>query len=141
MERKQFLKSLGWSTLVTPMLIGCKDEGTDPAPTDATTDTSNEACTVTPSETAGPFPTKSPSTLVLQNITSDRTGIPMTVKITVQNSNNGCEPLNGAVVDVWHCDKDGYYSEYGGSGMQQANFTSYHFLRGRQTTNADGQVG
>ncbi|MEJ1240075.1 intradiol ring-cleavage dioxygenase [Chryseolinea sp. T2] len=140
MERKQFLKSLGWSTLVTPVLMGCKDESNDPSPV-SDTDNSDESCTVTPSETAGPFPTKSPSTLIMENITSDRSGIAMSVKITVQNSNNGCEPLSGAVVDVWHCDKDGYYSEYGGTGMQQANFTSSHFLRGRQTTNADGQVG
>ncbi|MGC3946822.1 MAG: intradiol ring-cleavage dioxygenase [Chryseolinea sp.] len=142
MERKQFLKRLGLTTLVTPVLMGCKDESADPTPSNTTTDsTSDEACVVTPSETAGPFPTKNPSSLVLQDISSDRTGISMTVKITVQNSNNGCEPLSGAIVDVWHCDKDGYYSEYGGTGMQQANFTSYHFLRGRQTTNADGQVG
>jgi protocatechuate 3,4-dioxygenase beta subunit len=48
--------------------------------------------------------------------------------------------LQAAIVDIWHCDKDGNYSEYGGSGMQSANLTSVHFLRGRQTTNANGLV-
>jgi protocatechuate 3,4-dioxygenase beta subunit len=48
--------------------------------------------------------------------------------------------LEGAIVDIRHCDKDGYYSEYGGSGMQLVNLQSVHFLRGRQTTNSDGIV-
>lgn len=144
MERKEFLKKLGFGALVTPTFVKCAGEDIEPS---ASTDTESEAnaddgtCTMTPSETAGPFPTKNPSSLVLEDITSDRTGIPLTVTITVQDYGQGCEALSGAIVDIWHCDKDGYYSEYGGSGMQSANFTSYHFLRGRQTTDTNGQVG
>jgi len=98
-------------------------------------------CTTTPSETEGPFPTKNPSSLVRQNITSDRTGVPFTITITILNKNNNCAALEGALVDIWHCDKDGYYSEYGGTSMQTVDFTAVHFLRGRQVTNANGQVG
>ena len=39
--------------------------------------------------------------------------------------------MAGAFVDIWHCDKDGNYSEYG-------SLTAVHFLRGRQTTNTEG---
>ena len=95
---------------------------------------------MSPSETAGPFPTKTPADLVMVDIRSDRTGIEMVVTITIQNSNNSCAALADAIVDIWHCDKDGYYSEYGGSGMQSVNFQSVHFLRGRQSTNSDGVV-
>lgn len=102
--------------------------------------TNSGTCLVSPTETAGPFPTKSPSSLVTSNITSDRTGVGFTINIYVNNSNSGCAALTGAIVDIWHCDKDGYYSEYGGTGMQSANFTSVHFLRGRQVTNANGLV-
>jgi protocatechuate 3,4-dioxygenase beta subunit len=63
-----------------------------------------------------------------------------TVKIYVMNKNNSCSPLANAIVDIWHCDKDGYYSEYGGTGMQSVNYTNVHFLRGRQTTDANGLV-
>jgi protocatechuate 3,4-dioxygenase beta subunit len=98
------------------------------------------ACTVAPSETAGPFPTKDPSSLAISDIRSDRTGVLCTINITIQNTNNSCNPLQGAIVDIWHCDKDGYYSEYGGTQMQQVNYTNVHFLRGRQVTNASGQV-
>lgn len=99
------------------------------------------SCTSTSGETEGPFPTKSPSSLVRQDITSDRTGVAFTVTITILNKNDSCNPLAGALVDIWHCDKDGYYSEYGGTSMQTVDFTAVHFLRGRQTTDSNGMVG
>ncbi len=102
--------------------------------------TSNGSCIVAPSETAGPFPTKSPSSLLMNNIVSDRKGVPFTINITINNKNNNCAALANAIVDIWHCDADGFYSEYGGTGMQQVNLTSVHFLRGRQITNASGLV-
>jgi protocatechuate 3,4-dioxygenase beta subunit len=144
MERKKFFKNtmavLGLA-FIAPLAGACNKEdiikGTD---TDAGTTTSPGSCTTTPSETAGPFPTRSPSSLVSSDIRSDRTGVPLTVKININNRNNNCAALAGAIVDIWHCDKDGYYSEYGGTGMQSANFTSVHFLRGRQTTDANGLV-
>jgi protocatechuate 3,4-dioxygenase beta subunit len=132
MQRKEFLKRLGLGSLIVPMLAACANESEDASVN------SNGSCTVSPSETAGPFPTKSPSDLVLVDIRSDRTGIEMVMNITIQNKNNSCAALSGVFVDVWHCDKDGYYSEYGGTGMQSADFQSVHFLRGRQTTTTNG---
>ena len=98
-------------------------------------------CTVTDSETAGPFPTKDPSSLVMASIVSDRTGVAFAIKIVIQDKNNGCAALEDALVDIWHCDKDGLYSEYGGTSMQTVNYTTVHFLRGRQTTDSNGMVG
>jgi protocatechuate 3,4-dioxygenase beta subunit len=77
---------------------------------------------------------------VTNDIRSDRTGVAFTIKITINNVNNSCAALAGAIVDIWHCDKDGNYSEYGGTGMQATNYTSVHFLRGRQVTDANGLV-
>ncbi len=102
---------------------------------------SSSTCVETDSETAGPFPTKDPSSLVLASIISDRTGVAFSMKITVQDKNNSCAALEGVLVDVWHCDKDGLYSEYGGTSMQTVDYTSFHFLRGRQTTDSNGMVG
>lgn len=135
MQRKEFIKRLGLGSLIVPFIAACGNESSDPTPVVGT-----ESCDVSPSETAGPFPTKSPSSLVMEDITSDRTGIEMVMNITVQNKNANCAAASGVVVDVWHCDKDGYYSEYGGTGMQSVNFQTVHFLRGRQSTNADGLV-
>jgi protocatechuate 3,4-dioxygenase beta subunit len=135
MQRKQFLKTLGMTSMLMPLLHAC---GSDD---DASAGTETGDCALTDSETAGPFPTKSPASLVLTDIRSDRTGVPFNFTITVQNKAENCTALEGAIVDVWHCDKDGYYSEYGGTQMQQEDFTGVHFLRGRQVTNADGKVG
>ena len=78
--------------------------------------------------------------MVSNNITSDRTGVALDITITVKNVNNSCNALSDAIVDIWHCDKDGNYSEYGGTQMQSTNYTNVHFLRGRQTTDSNGQV-
>jgi len=108
--------------------------------TDTTTGSSSSTCSVIESETEGPYPTHSPASYVRSDITGDRTGYKLTVNITVNNSNSSCNALSGALVDIWHCDAEGNYSEYGGSGTQSTNYTSVHFLRGRQTTNSSGLV-
>lgn len=135
MERKDFLKnSIGFLGLAVaaPSLLRAKEVNPEA--------TETLACSVTNSETAGPFPTITPSSLVRSNIVVDRTGVAFTININIMNINGNCAALEGAIVDIWHCDKDGYYSEYGGTGMQTVNFTAYHFLRGRQTTDANGAV-
>lgn len=128
MNRLDFLKRsagfLGMS-LVAPSLLGGSEA---------------QACTVANSETAGPFPTLTPANLVRSNIVGTRTGVPFTINITVKNVNNNCAAVSGLLVDIWHCDKDGNYSQYGGTQMQQTNYTSQDFLRGRQTTNSSGVV-
>lgn len=150
MKRKDFLRGLGLvglGSLTIPVISSCSTDD-DTAATTTTGTNSNTAvgtttsgnCSVTPSETAGPFPTKTPSSLVTANIVSDRTGVAFTINITIKNTNASCAVLEGAIVDIWHCDKDGYYSEYGGTSMQSVNYTSVHFLRGRQVTDANGLV-
>lgn len=142
MNRKEFLKGLGFAGLTAvalPVLNACSKD--DEETINLTTDSSATGCSVTNSETAGPFPTITPSGLVRTNIVGDRTGIPLTITLNIQNTNNSCTALEGAIVDIWHCDKDGYYSQYGGTAMQTVNYTSNTFLRGRQITTANGQVG
>lgn len=141
-SRKDFLKSLGLAgvtVVATPFIMRCGNRNDEEK--NATIDNSVSAeCAVTNSETEGPFPTKSPSTLVQNNIIGDRTGVPFEINLIIQNVKADCAALQGVIVDIWHCDKDGNYSEYGGGGMQSANYTNYHFLRGRQTTNENGKA-
>ena len=148
MERKEFLKrgfsALGFAAIAP--LISCSDSSVDPveagseSTTGTTTGSGSGTCTLTATETAGPFPTKTPASLVTNDITSDRQGTKLSIKITIQNLNKSCEGLADAIVDIWHCDAGGNYSEYGGSGMQSTNYTNVHFLRGRQMTDANGLV-
>lgn len=141
MKRIDFLKQMGLSIISAQTLLACTKES-DPTDTSATTSsgTTNTSCSSTPSETEGPFPTKTPTSLVKNDIRSDREGTLLSVNITIQNKNKSCAGLAGAMVDIWHCDANGYYSEYGGTGMQSVNMTAVHFLRGRQTTDANGLV-
>lgn len=158
MKRKEFLKGMGLAGLsVTSLslLTSCSKDNEDSLYIDneSSTDTTSESdtgsttndttsgdCEVTPSETEGPFPTHDPEDLERVDIVGDRTGIDLDMNITIRNVNDSCNALEGALVDVWHCDKDGNYSEYGGSGMQSTNYTNTSFLRGRQISNSSGTV-
>lgn len=147
MERKLFLRK-GMAALgvafVAPLALGCRksnDESADSgSESSSESGSSSSTCTASPTETEGPFPTKTPSGLQRTDIRDDRTGVPLSIEITIRNLNSNCAALAGAIVDIWHCDKDGYYSEYGGTGMQSVNYTGVHFLRGRQVTDSNGVV-
>ncbi len=133
MDRKNFLKNLGLAgvtAIAAPALIHCENEIIR----------ENTNCTLTNYDLEGPFPTKTPSILERVDIVGDRTGVPFEIYLTIKNRNTECSNLGGAFVDIWHCDKDGYYSEYGGSELQPVDYTHLHFLRGRQVTNANGEV-
>lgn len=141
MDRKRFLKNAlglaGVSTLA-PVFLQANNFLED----DSETQTQSEfaACSVTNTETEGPFPTKTPGSYIRANIVGDRTGVAFTMDIYIMNTNGNCAAYSGVLVDVWHCDKDGNYSQYGGTQMQPTNYTAYNFLRGRQTTDAAGKV-
>ncbi len=146
MERKGFLKSLLIGAMSAPVLLdACKkgEAGSLNAGTGTVTNTgsgnTSATCAVAPTETEGPFPTKSPSSYVRSDITDGRSGYKMDTKITIRAAGS-CTPLAGAIVDIWHCDAEGNYSEYGGTGMQATNYQSLHFLRGRQVTDSNGLV-
>ena len=149
MRRDQFLrKSIGMiaiAPLATSLLSYCKKDpegGTDTTTTTGSTNGSSASnCSITKSETEGPFPTHNPASYVLKDIRSDRSGVLLNALITIKNKNNNCTALEGALVDIWHCDADGNYSEYGGTGMQSTNLTNVHFLRGRQSTDTTGIAG
>lgn len=133
MDRKKFLKNglLGLGTIVAvpTMMTSCNKDEDDP-------NADPNACAVSPTETDGPFPIKTPAQLVRENIVGNKSGVPLLINITVQDVNNNCEPLAGVLVDIWHCDAQGNYSQYG--GQLDGNFTNENFLRGRQTTDANG---
>jgi len=128
MDRKDFIKKglVGMGSIVglSTAIISCNEAEASP---------NDEACALSPKETAGPFPNKTPNDLVRENIISDRTGVALLMTLTIQDKSNGCAPLSGVFVDVWHCDAEGNYSEYGA-------LTAQNFLRGRQTTDSNGQV-
>jgi uncharacterized protein (TIGR03437 family) len=74
-----------------------------------------------------------------------RNGVPLTFTIAIQNSSGStCVPLAGALVDIWHCDAKGIYSDESaynpGGGTGTVVTTGQKFLRGYQITDDSGQV-
>lgn len=99
-------------------------------------------CVVRPELTIGPYFVD--GQLNRSDIRSDpadnsvKEGIPLTLNINVVSvGDNSCTPIEGAQVDVWHCDANGQYSGVSDSGFDTQG---QQFLRGYQLTNANGAV-
>jgi protocatechuate 3,4-dioxygenase beta subunit len=96
------------------------------------------ACVVRPEMTEGPFFVD--KQLSRSDIREGRPGAPLAIALTVMDVTGGqCRPLPNAVVDVWQCDAKGVYSGVS-DPMQGANTADQKFLRGFQTTGADGMA-
>jgi len=117
------------------LTLGCGGESpTSPTTTSGgstTGGTTNAACAVTPSETAGPFP--SLTDLIRSDIREGKSGTTLSLTITVVSSANNCSPVENVNVEIWQCDATGNYSQYGSQ-------TAQTYLRGIQTTNSTGEV-
>jgi protocatechuate 3,4-dioxygenase beta subunit len=126
-------------------LAGCGSSSpTSPstsASTTTTTGTTSTSCAVTPSETEGPYPDKTRminnSAFFRRDITEGRSGLPLTLTLTIVSVSGGCSPVSNASVEIWQCDASGNYSEYSQPGFDGTGQT---FLRGIQVTDASGQV-
>jgi protocatechuate 3,4-dioxygenase beta subunit len=121
----------GSDTATSPSAVASATTTAATTTTTGGTSSTTDACAVSPTETAGPYPSK--SDVVRGDIREDRQGVPLALTIRVINVSNGCTPLANASVEIWQCDASGNYSEYGTQ-------TAQTYLRGIQTTDANGQV-
>jgi protocatechuate 3,4-dioxygenase beta subunit len=98
------------------------------------------SCVVRPQQTEGPYFVD--EKLSRSDIRSDpsngsvKEGVPLDLEFHVSRiEGSSCTPLAGAVVDVWHCDALGVYSDIQDPGF---NTVGKKFLRGYQVTDANG---
>ena len=150
-DRRRVLKLLGLAGLSGGLaaIVGCAPGASGSPSGSAATSASAAACAVIPEETAGPFPgdgTNGPdmlteSGIVRSDITSSfgtsstvAQGVPLTIKLAIQDLAAGCAALPGAAVYLWHCDREGNYSLYS-AGVENENY-----LRGVQEAGDDGIV-
>ncbi|OWU85449.1 protocatechuate dioxygenase [Oceanicola sp. 22II-s10i] len=95
-------------------------------------------CMLTPETTEGPY--YFDPELVRADIREDREGEPLRMRLQVVTAD--CTPIEGARVDVWHCDARGNYSGYARQGSDRTNDTTGEtFLRGTQFTDVQGIAG
>lgn len=106
---------------------------------DPFTSATSQACVVTTALTVGPCYAQ---TLMRQDVSEGLTGLPVRLALKVVYADS-CEPVKGATVDIWHTNAAGYYSAYAKGSMcnpNDADATTKHFMRGVQTTDANGRV-
>ena len=148
MERKDFLKnSLGFIGGGALVISACKKsaDATSTATTSGTTSGSG-SCIVTAEEVEGPYPYvggEITNPLQRVDVTSGQTGLPLSLEFTVVNANSSCAVVSGARVDIWHCNKDGYYSGYGaqtGGSLGTKSYLGETWLRGYQLTDTNGKA-
>ncbi|HEY2682378.1 MAG TPA: hypothetical protein VGI93_02615 [Steroidobacteraceae bacterium] len=158
-ERRRLLGSLlggGAAVLLGACGGSSGGDAVSDSSTSSTTSTTgaSTACIADPSETNGPYPSDGTNTVngAVSNVllesgvvrsdirssfgasTTVASGVPLTLTITLENTNNSCGPLSGYAIYVWHCDRDGEYSLYG------ADILNENYLRGVQVTDSGGSV-
>ncbi|GAA3569788.1 protocatechuate dioxygenase [Streptomyces osmaniensis] len=108
---------------------------------------SSGCMTLMSSVTEGPYYLD--GALVRKDITEGKSGVPLTLRLTVVDATDGCTPVKGAAVEIWHCDAWGYYSGYttanpGGSAPAESEDGSTAdddtYLRGYQIAGANRVV-
>ena len=159
LNRRQALGALGAVSLST-LLAACGDErtqlaagpkptaeaATTPSPTSTSRLTiaqfdSATTCQVATELTEGPYYFDVDA--IRSDIREDRQGTALRLGVRVRDA-RACEPIENAIVDVWHCDATGLYSGFesastggpGGGGRTDEET----YLRGAQATNRDGIV-
>jgi protocatechuate 3,4-dioxygenase beta subunit len=106
-------------------------------------------CSKISEETAGPYPgdgsngvnALASSGIVRSDIRSSfgssstlAEGVPLEVTLEIVNTSDGCSPLAGCAVYIWHCDSGGNYSLYSQSVLNE------NYLRGVQESDDAGSV-
>ena len=154
LDRRRVIKAMGLGALSVGLAACGAGSGASPTAALATSGataaaTAAGSCDEIPEETAGPFPgdgsngpdVLSQSGVVRQDIRSSfgssttvATGVPLLIKLALQDLANGCAPLAGAAAYVWHCDQQGRYSLYS-NGV-----TAENYLRGVQPADSNGVV-
>ena len=100
------------------------------------------ACVLTPAQTEGPYfvdeRLQRADVRVDPADGSTRPGALLALTLRVSSVDGaGCVPLAGAIVDIWHCDAKGVYSDVADTGF---GTRGSKFLRGYQVTGSDGRV-
>jgi len=100
------------------------------------------ACVVRPEQTEGPyFVDENLNRSDIRMDPSDKSikpGVPLRLQFHVSRVAAGaCAPLAGAIVDIWHCDALGVYSDVRDAGFDTRG---KKFLRGYQQTGANGSA-
>ena len=129
LNRRQALSGFGTISLGA-LLAACADEDQPAPPAEEDMFGDESACTLTPEQTEGPYYFDVDK--VRRDVREGRDGVALRLALRVRDAD--CQPIENAVVEIWHCDAAGSYSGFDDAAEQ----TTY--LRGAQVTSPDGTV-
>jgi len=169
MSRRDALRTLGLSIAVVPLASACGSSSSNlvdaPAVDDASADASFpgdwasggtaamtdkasypdpftaalSTCAIVASTTEGPCTTA--TNLARTDVSEGKPGLP--VRLALKVVDTACAPIANAVVKIWHTDLTGSYSGVTPNPqmcLKDQAYASVDFMRGVQTTAADGTV-
>lgn len=143
-----FLGAAGTASVAAACAPGTNTTATTSTPSAAAADTGTVVATA-PQETAGPYPgdgSNGPNVLIESGVVrSDirssfgpyagtAAGVPVTIRLTLQDLARNGAAGQGMALYLWHCDRDGEYSLYGSETTEQ------NYLRGVQVADDAGRV-
>jgi len=143
LSRREMLGLMGWSAAAIT-LAGCgggsgQSSGQTGSGETGTAAEMASTCVVRPEQTEGPYFVD--EMLNRSDIREDREGVPLDLTFNVSRVDQGnaaaCGPLAGALVDIWHCDAQGQYSDVR-DNAEGFNTQGETFLRGYQVTDENG---
>jgi protocatechuate 3,4-dioxygenase beta subunit len=145
LSRRELLMLFG--SVAAETILGCgrqrsASEKSRPAPTldSAALAAGVPACIVRPEQTEGPYfideKLNRSDIRVDPSDNSTKAGVPLRLEFHVSRVTAGsCAALSGAMVDIWHCDALGVYSDVHDAGFDTRG---KKFLRGYQMSDAKG---
>ncbi|SFZ76513.1 intradiol ring-cleavage dioxygenase [Chitinimonas taiwanensis] len=160
--RRQALRWMAVASMAPLPLLGCdggatssgNNSGSTGSVSDGGSSGTSGSCAVIPEETAGPYPGDGSNSngngivnalqlsgIVRRDIRSSvggasgvAEGVPLTITLKLRNNTNSCANLAGFAVYLWHCTREGLYSMYSSSVLNE------NFLRGVQESDANGEL-
>jgi protocatechuate 3,4-dioxygenase beta subunit len=97
-------------------------------------------CALLCQTTAGPCTS---DTIERQDVSEGWAGLPVRLALKFVDADT-CEPVEGAVIEIWHTQRAGVYSGVTPAGAfcygPDPDAVNYLYFRGTQTTDADGRV-
>lgn len=129
------IAALGATFLPSLFLAGCGDDASTPvgagqAPGTSSFPTLPSECVLTPQETEGPYYVD--VNLLRSNIVESQQGFPLNLEVIVVDAGT-CAPLSDKVVEIWHANASGVYSDIASEGTEGQTY-----LRGSLVTDASG---
>jgi protocatechuate 3,4-dioxygenase beta subunit len=128
--RRREMVALSAGALASAVLYACGADEDEAARSAVERATATPDCVLTPEQEEGPFYIDLAQ--IRQDITEDRSGVPLALALTVVDA-DACEPIRDAAVDIWHCDALGVYSGEPSEGSE-----GEAYLRGIQLTDGNG---